>query len=337
MHRVELRGGYQEMGRQQGTPLQGWDLGAPEPKALRFAKQCEEQIGRYAPELLEEIRGVATAADLDYDALLTFTITIPFDPAEIPTGSCTVLAVLPEHTADGRTIVGRNYDYFYDESEEGATTFCTYPMGRFASIGNCDIWVGREDGLNEAGLFVGQAAFFMPGLQPGFTFWFILRLLLDRCRTVEEGLELLHQIPHAASWTYLLADRFGQAAVVEPTIEGIEVRYPEDGLLVLTNHAVCPRWAGKEAFVPPDSHPRYNRLRQLLGGGGPSAQQRGKGIDIHDVKLALRDHEGLVCSHGEHFDRKFGTLWSVVGRPGERHLEIAAGSPCQTEYQTVSF
>ena len=328
MHKVELRGSYEEMGRQQGHPLKGMTLPSPDPKMLRFAKQCEEIVGQYAPELLDEMRGLAEAAELDYDAVLTPTLTAPFDPQEVH--SCTVLAVLPERTADGRPIVGRNYDFFHDISEEGATTYRTYPQARYASLGNCDIWVGREDGLNKAGLFVGIAAFFLPGLQPGLTFWLIARLVLDRCATVDEGLELIQNMPHAGSWTYLLADQSGKAAVVEPTVEGIEIRYPQDGLLIMTNHAVCPAWAGKETFVPPDSHPRYNRLRELLGGNGL--------VDVEAVKQALRDHEGLVCSHGEHFpERKFGTLWSVVGRPGERQLEIAAGYPCQAEYRTVSF
>jgi len=328
MHQIELRGSYEQMGRQQGRPLKGITLPPPEPKMLRFAKQCEEVVGQYAPELLDEMRGLAEAAELDYDALMTLTLTAPFDPAEVP--GCSVLAVTPERSADGRPIVGRNYDYFHDVSEEGATTYRTYPEGYYASLGNCDIWVGREDGLNEASLFVGMASSFLPGVQPGPTFWLIVRMVMDRCATVDEGLELIHSVPHTGSWTYLLADRSGKAAVVEPTVKGIELRYPEDGLLVMTNHAACPSWAGKENFVPPDSHPRYNRLRQLLGGD--------KLINAEDVKQALRDHEGLVCSHGAHFpDRKFGTLWSVMGQPSERQLDIAAGYPCQAEYRTMSF
>jgi hypothetical protein len=294
---------------------------------LRFARQCEEVVKQYAPELLDEVRGLAEAAELEYEVLMTLILTVPFEPQDVP--SCTVLAITPERTADGRPIVGRNYDFFHDVSEEVATTYCTYPKGRYASLGDCDIWVGRDDGLNEAGLFVAMARFFYPGLQPGLTFWLIVRFLLDRCATVDEGLELILNVPHAQSFTYLLADRFGKAVVVEPTVEGIEVRYPQDGLLVMTNHAVCPAWAGKEAFVPPDSHPRYNRLRELLGGDGL--------IDTEAVKQALRDHEGLVCSHQMVLGRKLGTLWSVVGRPGERQLDIAAGHPCQAEYRTVSF
>ena len=328
MHQIELRGSCEQIGRQQGRLLKGMTFPPPDPKVLRFAKRCEEVVGQYAPELLDEMRGLAEAAEVDYDALMTCTLTAPFETQDVP--GCTVLAVLPERTVDGRLIVGRNYDFFHDISEKGATTYRTYPEGRYASLGDCDIWVGREDGLNEAGLFMGIAAFFLPGVQPGLTFWLIARLVLDRCATVDEGLELIQRVPHASSYTYLLADRAGKAAVVEPTVEGVEVRYPEDGLLVMTNHAVCPRWAGREAFVPSDSHPRYNRLRQLLGGD--------KLINAEDVKQALRDHEGLVCSHGAHFpDRKFGTLWSVMGQPSERQLDIAAGYPCQAEYRTATF
>ncbi len=343
MDHVDLHGSYTEMGRQQGLLLRevGFGLPPPDPKMLHFARQCEELVARHAPELLEEMHAVAEAAGVDYDAFMTLTLTVPFDQDDVPDlcrmslPACTVLAVMPERTVDGRMIVGRNFDFFHDVSEESATIYRTYPVeahGRaplHASAGVCDIWVGREDGLNDAGLFAGVASIFMPGLQPGLTFWLITRLVLDRCATVDEGVELIRSLPHAASWTYLLADR-NQAAVIEPGLDAVEVRYPEDGMLIMTNHPLCPRWVGKAAFIPPDSHPRYDRLRALLGSKTP--------VDLEMVKTALRDHEGLVCSHGAHFpNRKFGTLWSVVGKPGDRSIDVAAGYPCQNRYESVAF
>lgn len=332
MEKLVLRGTYREMGCRQGCLLKeaGFRVPPPEEKMLDFARRCGEHMDRFAPDLMEELIGISEGAGIDPDALLTLSITAPYDPDDVVTSMCTVVAVLPERTSCGHTLVGRNFDFFKDVSEEGATTYLTYPGKGYASIGNCDIWVGREDGINEAGLFVGQAAFFRQGLQPGLTFWFIVRLLLDRCATVDEGLDLITRLPHAASWTYLLADAGGNAAVVEPTIDGIEIRYPEDGILVLTNHAVCPRWVGQETFIPPDSHIRYNRLRKLLGAD--------RHVDIQSMRSAMRDHEGLVCSHGAHFrNRRFGTLWSVVGDTAERHLDIAAGNPCENEFERITF
>jgi hypothetical protein len=64
MRQIELRGSYGEMGHQQGYPLKhmGMTLPPPDPKMIRFAKQCEEIVGQYAPELLEEMRGLDIAA-----------------------------------------------------------------------------------------------------------------------------------------------------------------------------------------------------------------------------------------------------------------------------------
>jgi predicted choloylglycine hydrolase len=326
LEQITLSGTYQELGQQQGHVLKQhhFSLPPPDPQRLRF----EILIKRDAPELLVEIRGIAESTGVEYDAILTLIVTAPFESYEI--SRCTVLAILPERTLDHRVIVGRNYDFFHDVSDQGATTYWTYPKDRYASLGNCDIFVGREDGLNEAGLFVAQARFFFSGTQPGITFWLILRLLLDRCATVRAALKLLERLPHAQSFTYLLADKSGEAVVVEPTIEGLEVRYPEDGVLILTNHAMCERWKGRERFIPPDSYSRYRRILQLT--------QKRKVLNVETVKAILRDHEGLICSHGVHMtNRKFGTIWSLVGQPGVRQLALAQGHPCQNHYTTQSF
>jgi predicted choloylglycine hydrolase len=285
------------------------------------------------PELLEEIRGVAEGAEIDYDAIMTLTTTAPFNPDEVP--SCSIVAIMPERTADGRTIVGRNYDMFEDVSKKGATTYRTYPEGHYASVGNCDIWVGRWDGLNEAGLFTGTTALFLlapkPAL-PGPVGWFIGRYILDHFATIDEAVKFIHSLPCTGSDGRLIADHSGKAVVMESGVEGRILRYPEDGLLILTNHAACPAFAGKdrdsESFA--DSQTRYDRLRVLLS--------RSKVIDVNDVKQAMSDHDGAVCSHKiDSSGRKDSTIWSVVARPGERKADIAKGHPCRAKYRTVSF
>jgi hypothetical protein len=326
MIHLDFSGTYDQIGQQHGQVLGeggGFTLPPPKPEVLPFVRQCEEIMDEFAPELLEEMRALAGAAGANYDALVTISITAPLSQTGFP--GCTVFAVTPERTVDGRLIFGRNYDFVYDMPP--SVVYRTYPEGRYASLGCCDIWIGREDGLNETGLFVGTSATMLPGYQPGLTFWFVVRMILDRCAAVDEGLALIQNVPHAQSRNFLLADRSGKAVVAEATIDGVEVREPEHGLLVITNHAASPALAGEEAFVPPDSHPRYDRVRQLLGGS--------EMVDVDAVKVALRDHEGDVCAHWP--DGKGGTLWSVVGHPDERGFELAEGHPCDTPYNSVSF
>lgn len=317
MNQMKLTGTYAEMGQLQGQIIRGMGLcfPPPDPRLAELARACQTLLGQHAPELLEELSSLVNAAGDGDQALTTLMLTAPFAQT-LP--ACSIVAVTPERSVDGKMWVGRNYDYTYEPAKRAATTYLTYPHGGFASLGNSDMWVGRADGLNEAGLFIGLTATFQPGVQPGLAFWFIIRLVLDRCKNVEEALQILGNVPHAQSRNYLLADRGGKAVVVEASIGGIAVREPEDGILVTTNHNECPGLKGREMFVPPDSPVRYNRLRELAGGAAVSAE---------DIKDALGDREALVCAHGEVFGQAYGTIWSLVGQLEERRLQIAAGVP----------
>lgn len=332
MYHSALKGTYYEMGYQQGRALKrgGFTLPPPEKKRLQFARRCEDVVSRCMPELVEELHGVVDGSEISYDAIMTLTMTAPFEDNEIP--RCSIVAVMPEKTVDGRMIIGRNYDMFYDVSKEDATTYRTYPKGHYASVGNCDIWVGRWDGFNEAGLFTGTTAISLPTpspIPPGPIGWFTGRHILDHFATVEEAIEFMKKVPRAGSGGRLIADMSGTAVAVEANVETIEIRHPEDGLLVLTNHAASPSFAGKETHVPESSHMRYDRLRELLGG---------EGITVDDVKRVMADHVGKICAHGfGGSNRKGGTIWSLVGRPGEQEVFIAEGHPCRAKYRRVSF
>lgn len=321
---IKLSGSYEEMGAQHGTALRDSGFTPPPvfPEQVGFVRQCEEIMAHFAPELLVEMKAFAEAARINYDDFAALTITAPFKQTAVP--ACTVFALTGDRTENGRLLFGRNYDFFHQF--EGFS-FHTYPNDHYASFGNCDIWIGREDGINEAGLFVAITATMLPGIQPGLTFWFLVRMILDRCGTVEEALALIEEVPHPQSRNFFIADKSGNVVVAEATIDGVAVRQPENGLLVVTNHVVSPRWQDKPAWVPPDSHPRFDRLQALFGDGKP--------VNKAQVVAALRDHEGLVCSHWP--DGDGGTLWSLVGSPGVREIEMAGGSPCKNEYEKVTF
>jgi predicted choloylglycine hydrolase len=335
MYHIKLKGSYEHMGHNQGQLLreEGFTLPPPDNKMLQFAKRCEEIIHSYMPELLDEVHGVADGAHMPYNTIMTLTTTAPYDPHEVP--GCSIVAVMPERTVDGHMVIGRNFDMFEDVSKESATTYYTYPEKHYASVGNCDIWVGRWDGLNEAGLFTATAALFLPEqppVQPGIIGWFTGRYLLDNYATVDEALAFIDNLPCTGSGGRLIADSSGRAVVIEQSPDGRAFRYPEDGLLILTNHAVCPTFAGKDHDRKgyEDSKKRYNRLKQLLG--------KSEEIHAETVKKAMSDHQGGVCSHRvDASGRKDSTIWSIVARPGDRKVEIAEGHPCKTEYGERHF
>jgi len=325
MRKVILKGNYYEMGWQYGEIMkkQGFDLSEPSESKIILAQESENEVEKYFPEILDEIRGFSDASEVTYYKVMSLVLTVSVAP------SCTCFAAARHATRDGKTIFGRNYDMFY-WLKKGAETYITYPKGANSSIGNSDIFIGREDGVNDKGLAVGLASVNCEGRQPGFIFPLVVRLLLDKCADVDEAVKLATKIPHLKSMTYLLADKSGKMAALEVTTNKIHVRRPISNYIIITNHFQEPQMQELENLNerPPDSPQRYNGVDRLL------SANLGK-IDLEIAKKILRDHENLICSHIDSI--KLGTLWSIVASLGERNAWIADEHPCKTEYQQFSF
>ncbi len=320
MNHLTLEGSYEAMGAAHGQLLKYAGVNLPpvetfDPAGLLPA--CLEIASREAPELIREARALAETAGIPEESLLALLLTAPLGQT-LPT--CSVVAVTPERSASDRTLIGRNYDFTYTEARSTATSYAIRPLGARASLGNADIMIGREDGVNEAGLFVGMSASFLPGAKPGLAFWFIVRLLLDRCATVREALETIQSLTHAQSRNYLLADQNGDAIVVEATLEGCHLRHPEHGVLATTNHVLSEPIQGRETFIPETSPARYAKLAAL-------ADLPGK-INLSQVKAALKDRESGLRAHGQVFGQPFGTIWSLAAElDGNPCFEIAEVFP----------
>ena len=88
--------------------------------------------------------------------------------------------------------MGRNYDMFYWLKQE-ATSFFTHPTGSYMSLGQSDIFVGREDGVNERGLGVAMSGI-TSYFEPGVSFWISLRYILDKFCDVEHAVDYLEEV-----------------------------------------------------------------------------------------------------------------------------------------------
>ncbi len=236
-----------------------------------------------------------------------------------PLASCSSLAV-----CFPKPLFGRNYDFFY-RLKRRAESCLTMPKGGYWSIGNSDVFIGREDGINEAGLAVSMAFVAPKEIKPGINFALAVRAILDRCSSVAEAIRLLSNARLSTTNNYLLLDKDGDAAAVEASPNKIAVRKSEGGILVVTNH-FTHRGMGDEENVnerPPDSVMRYEKIMSMIGA------YAGK-VDLKSAIKVLSDHKGLVCSHVKEI--RLGTLWSMVAFPSERALWMAEGHPCKAHY-----
>ncbi|MTV88728.1 acyl-CoA--6-aminopenicillanic acid acyltransferase, partial [Streptococcus pneumoniae] len=66
----------------------------------------------------------------------------------------------------------------------------------------------------------------------GFVCYMIGRLILEYCKNVEEAIQLLKEIHHRSSFSYILMDKKLNYAIVEVTPRSIDIRYEP----ICTNH-----------------------------------------------------------------------------------------------------
>ena len=183
----------------------------------------------------------------------------------------------PAAAGEGGWLFGRNYDYFTNPT----LVLTSHPKDGYASISTCDLsHLGYSleklptklaakalclaavyapmDGMNEKGLCVSimalpkQAAWQDSG-KPVVGTSVYMRLLLDRCATVEEALELTrsldirHDQAAGGGYHYLIADAEGHCAAVEFDLfdgwKTLVTEKPDSAAYMhMTNHLLYPKY-----------------------------------------------------------------------------------------------
>ena len=309
------------MGAKYGTALQkhGFKLPEIEEETVALGLKCQEEVARVFPEIYEEIHGVAETIKEPYENLAAFILTVGYGK---PIGCSSFASV-----NDSTVIFGRNYDFYY-RYEKYCESYLTRPNGAYASLGNTDIFVGREDGVNEKGLAVSMHFVAARLGVPGINFPIAVRFTLDKCSNTAEAVNFLTRVKFLTANNYLIADRAGDLAVVEASPAGSRVRRPEadETFIVATNHFVHPEMRPFEdtAKRDPDSEMRY---KTILG----SLREVGGHVTEGIAKRILSNHDGRVCSHLDYI--KLGTLWSQIVDLNRPTVLRAEGQPCKTKYR----
>jgi len=325
MFHPRVKGTYYEMGYQYGTIIykHGFRVSEQSAEKLDFGKKSEKEVKRVFPEILEEIQGFADACHASYEQVAAFILSIGAFKAE---PMCSVFA-----TFNGSDVVfGRNYDFFYS-FKKYTESYLTCPYGGYFSLGHSDVFIGREDGVNEKGLAIGITGVDSEGNKPGISFILALRCVLDKCANVEEAVKILSNAHSTSTYNFLVADREASMAVVEAAPERVRVRRPEEGedFIICTNHFLHAEMQDMEDQKARyesnwDTLPRYKTIYNAL-------EQHKAKTDVESAQKILSNHSGYVCSHQEKI--KLGTLWSVIATLKQPQVLRAEGHPCKTKYR----
>lgn len=267
-------------------------------------------LWQYVPEeYRRELVALARAAGINQDELFAVNVL----PDIYRSMACSSLIVLPERSASGKILFGRNLDFFSPRQLYRYSILkiydCEGKRHRVASIGFPG-FVGCLTAMNDAGLCLAvHEVHFTNDESPiynpeGIPYSMVMRQVMENCSTVEEAIAHLKRTPRTTLLNIGLCDR-KRAAVAEITPKNVVVREAENGLCACTNHFRTPEL---RVFVISRRH------EQLL------EAQKIPRIDVPTIEKKLNE-----------VNLGFLTIQSVVFEPEDHVIHLAIGFPPVTK------
>lgn len=319
MNHSEFKGSYYQAGFNYGQNLLNKGITLThlpiihnEPDRLDYVQKSKRIYEVYYPEILEEIYGIADGQQMDRQLFIQFLLSMYSYTAE---NFCTSFVV----SKQDQIFFGRNSDFacHLEESYDS----CYYNLeDQNAFIGNTTSFCEMEDGVNEYGLAVGLTFIYPVVRKPGFNAGFLVRYLLEKCKSVEEAILALKTLPIGSSQTLVLGDGTGDYALVECNAEKMEIqRQPSCKFVVATNDFRLPTMSIYKAPIQDEIHSqeRYETVQKALS--------HCKQPDLMFIENLLSGKMGFTCQ----YDRRYGmdTVWSSIYDLKNNKYYRAEGNP----------
>lgn len=320
--------------------LTGWGWERIRKEAARF----DEPIAAFDETCAEELRGIAEGAAVDLVDVLALNVRTEIvyaakaRSAHRAAGGCTAVALLPEASAGGETIVAQNWDW-YPHSLDTVVVLESQPDEGPAFVTVVEAGLLAKAGMNAAGLGLATNALATDADrgEPGVPYHVVLRAILG-VQTISEALAVIQRGRRSSSAGYLLAHADGLAAYVE-SVPGdyseLSLLFPVEGVLAHSNHFVTPGFAGKDVslWAMPDSPFRLDRMSRLLP--RPAA--------VEDLQQLFADHANApsgICCHPDPrlpAHEQGVTAASIVMALDSRSVWLADGTPCLADYRRLEL
>jgi predicted choloylglycine hydrolase len=335
MYHPGFKGNHYLMGQKMGNIFKRANATFP-VNLDRFQKQFGKESGillhRFFPEAASEIKGITDTIGYDNELFTSWMMCMGCcldidNDNSVEVRGCTAFSF----------IHGRNVYYGRDNDlppflKSVSKSVYYQPENGNRFILNTSSFINGEEGMNDNGLVVAMT-FVVPELneiKPGFNSVFIVRYLLEKCKSVNEALDALNNLPIASSCNILLADKSGKMIVAECNPCTIHLRYPEknmkgDDFIVTVNHFTS------DVMREHDASNRNVFLSEIRYETAYGALMN---ADYNDgVNLAMRilgGKLGFMCQYDKELN--FETIWSSVFDISNGKIYRAEDNPAKTKF-----
>jgi isopenicillin-N N-acyltransferase-like protein len=314
----------------------------PSDQYLRFLKQVvvwmNRKLDRNIPlEYQREIYGVSLQASSEFDfigpayqRMLNYHTAHDIGHAlqNMNLVACTAMAVKDSRSADGKLLVGRNFDFSMGDAfaREKILAFFAPEHGyRFASV----TWggmIGVVSGMNEKGLVVtlNAAKSGIPSSARTPTS-ILARQILQYASTIDEALAIAGQWETFVSESFLISSaRDRKTVVIEKSPKEMDVYDAGGDVLILTNHFQGETFRESELTLRNKAEGasvyRWERTAELL--------RKDSLHDPHSFAAILRDRNGRgdlpIGLGNEKAVNQLVAHHSVIFRPEDRKMWVSA-------------
>ncbi|HDR7800596.1 TPA: C45 family peptidase [Bacillus tropicus] len=329
-----LKGSHYEIGKQQGEFVEQHPFLIPqfiEQENLISHNHWTESrniLNQYCSGINEEIEGFCEVLKIPTKNMMYYYQTL------LKAG-CSHCVVLPKKTDLKHTYVLRNYDL---SPKIDDMRFCsTHVEGAYAHSGFSTQYFGRTEGVNEHGLAVtfsacGQPVGNIEGLRKpvvsGLQCFVVIRLLLEKCKNVQEAKSLIEEIPIASNINLIVADPLDAARI--EIFDGYKsitsIDEESQDFIVSTNHAISLPIQKLSNRRLEQSTNRYHTLYEYLNRNEIVSLESLKGLVEKEYPTGLTVHN---------YEEWFGTLHSVLFDLHNRTMNICFGSPLLNDWYSL--
>jgi isopenicillin-N N-acyltransferase-like protein len=294
----------------------------------------------FAPDLMEEIVGIAEGADRSVEDvfLLNARSEILFSPKALGM-ECTAVLCLPQVTRERETLLAQNWDWYRSAQpcqvilkiagRNGIPPLVTFTeAGQLAKIG-----------MNGAGLALVVNNLVSDQPRTGVPWIFLTRRVLESGH-LTKAIGCILTSPRAHSLNFMLAQADGEGLDLETSPAEEHILWPQKGLLAHTNHYLEPGRRFRDLKPSLDPYPStYLRFRRAQS----ALQERRGRLGSDDLEALFADHFDApfsVCMH-ENPEvepwRRVVTCLSIIMNPTRRQIRYTLGNPCAGPFQTLEF
>lgn len=323
----------------------GWSWETVTNEATRYRAPIE----RFGAGYLEEMAGIAEGAGVGLADVMALNVRTEImfaakardvEAEARRVGECSSFAVLPESSAQGHTLIGQNWDWLLHASETVVVLEVRQDQGPdFVTVVEAGLLA--KTGMSSSGIGVVTNALVTDRDRgvPGVPYHLVLRGILD-AENISDALIVAQRGFRSSSGNYLVASTDGLAVDIEAApgdFAQLHLVFPQDGVLLHTNHFVSPRLDAKDLslWIMPDSPFRLERLRTKVEGTGD--------LTIDHFRGFLADHanypSGLCCHPDARVDpnEQGATVASVLMDLDAKKMWVADGHPCTNPYRELDY